>query len=141
MRMLKLKHRLQLRWPHLLMYVCLITAGVVIAIEPTPTVTDQLRFFFPVWVSFFIVGGAASAYGILKGTWVGEAFGLPLASSALTIYGLILMVRFFVSSSGLVTTASFAFSLVLLAFGFGLFGRWREVLKFLKIAREMEDGH
>jgi hypothetical protein len=128
-------HRFQLRWPYLLMYLCLTFTGIIVAIAPSPTAQQQLRFFLPVWFVFFIVGGSSSALGIVLGRWSGEAVGLPLLSSALLIYAMILVIRV---QGGGVTAPLIAFSLLLAGFGFGLLGRWFDVLKLLQAARELD---
>lgn len=134
-----LKARLRSRWPYLLMYLSLMASGIVVGVAPTPGARQQLGFFLAVWIIFFIVGGAAGAYGIMRGTWFGEAFGLPLLATALLVYAVIIGLRFF---TVIRTPGLLAFALLLFGFAFGLLGRWREVLRFLRTARELpHNGH
>lgn len=134
----RLSHRLRLRWPYLLMYCCLTATGVIVGLSPSDAVREQLRAFLLVWVIFFILGGVSSALGVVGKSWLGEAFGLPLLSSALAIYGIILIWRYSVEVNA--SPAFLAFGLLLLGFGLGLYARWQEVMKLLRIAREMNDG-
>lgn len=123
-------HRLKLRWAILIKYLCLSTTGVLAAISPSQAAEEQLQFFLTIWIVFFVVGAVASTLGIILGRWSGEAFGLPLLSSALIIYAIILMVRF---QAGQLPLLAFAF--MIMGFGFGLLGRWLDVLKLLRAAR------
>lgn len=133
-----IKHRLKLRWPYLLAYLCLVLTGVLVAVAPAPAARQLLQGFLPVWIGFFVAGGIFSAYSILRGRWTGEAFGLPLSSTALAVYAIILVMRFFGTLPR--TLPMLASAALLFSFALLLLARWLEVLRLLRAAREINDG-
>jgi hypothetical protein len=115
------------------MYLLLMVSGIFAFTYKSPAVSQYLQpWVLAVWASFFTFGGFASAFGILKGNWAGEAVGLPFLGSALSVYGTALVWSGFSRSNSVAVVTG----IILLAFAIGILGRWRESRRMLRIARD-----
>lgn len=74
------------------MYVMYSLAGLVFIFLPSTVVTDNTNSFKVfVWHFFLLAGGACSLYGVFRRKPIFEAIGIPLLSSGMLAYAVILI--------------------------------------------------
>lgn len=131
-----LRARLKTKWPHIAIYLLLFVAGCLAFVYRSPAVEQRLSpWALYIWSSFFVLGGASSTYGMLRGNWGGEALGLPLLWAASTVYGAALTLRGFVGP-GENNGPAIVTGLIITSLAVYLLGRWCEAIQMLRISRE-----
>ena len=101
-------------------YVMLAVAGVCAFFVAPRTLNSVIGLMTWAWAAFLLVGGTLSAVGSIFDRWIGEFAGIPLLTSALTVYGTALITAGRTAAAGAVGCLMWALAL-------SLFGRWRDV--------------
>ena len=119
----------------LMMYLAYMTAGVFAILFPSHAIRSALPdWAIAVWGSFFVIGGAICAVGILIKNPAVRYVGLPLMISASALYGCSVLLLFVDQYDG-----SYLFvGILLLATAIGLFERWNFLAQRLRLLQRKE---
>lgn len=115
-------------------YVLCALAGAASLLWQSPTVAAAGNWVL-VWAALLIVGGAASAYGVACGHWLGEWCGLPPLIAVWLVYGLT-NGWLIVSRDDLARTSA---SLALMAIACFMFWRWQIVARERQAALQVHN--
>lgn len=120
------------------MYALLVGSGILITVEPSQLVIDQLGSTrTSIWGVFWSLGAAICFYGAFSDRWIGEYSGIPLLGSVIGLYGLSALYGGVKTDSVLL----FAFGLLILGFAFGLHARWRDVQSIVRANNDVARMH
>lgn len=122
------------RWPLALAYLTLAAGGAAAMVWPSPSVSRTGATQATAWACLLIVGGLASASGVILGRWAGEYVGLPALAAVFAVYCL---AAWWAVANGVTSSAPVA--LVLFAFTSFLIWRWAGVRIEREIARQVAD--
>lgn len=129
-------------------YLLLAVAGVCAYLWPAPSIARALdgggnpqAYLILAWDAFLVVGGLASAGGVIADRWFGEYIGLPLLASVFAVYGVA------AGGSGLPTSRAGAATLIAVAlliiarwFELGLVRKAAEMGAAVRRSEDHEDG-
>jgi hypothetical protein len=104
-------------------YACITVAGVFLTIAPSEIVGANVSHWVELlWSISMIVSGACCFYGSFTDKWIGEYAGAPLLLSVVFLYS-----GAAIKSSWGESLTIFAFGLFFAAYGWSLWGRWKDV--------------
>lgn len=123
------------RYLALWMYLSYTLAGVMFVIFPSEnTPRDAVGFFsLVIWHLFLVSGSFVSLIGVMRKRPALEATGIPLLASALVGYVVILL-----ASAGTPAGSRFGLAFLFLSSAIGLIGRMVELLRFSRIAVDLD---
>jgi hypothetical protein len=111
----------------------LASAGLASALWPVQSVEHATRPWQSLaWTGFFMLGGLASALGVITDRWLGELVGLPMLITVFAFYSVVAF-----SAGKLPSLAGGCF---LLAVGVLLFVRWQQVWEVRRVAAAASPG-
>lgn len=100
-------------------YAMMAAAGGVAFAIPVRSIEAATGWLVYVWATFLLVGGLLAGFGALTDRWIGELTGLPMISSAFSVYFVVLILARTVAGAA----AGLAFGAIALF----VWARWLDV--------------
>ena len=104
-------------------YLFISLAGVFLTFEPSKIIGENVSTVIELsWSISMIISGLICLYGSVTDKWIGEYAGAPLLLSVMFLYAAAC-----VRSAWGESLPLFAFGLIVAAYGWSLWGRWKDV--------------
>lgn len=104
-------------------YLCISAAGIFLSFAPSKIIGDNVSPWVELsWSISMFISGSICLYGSITDKWIGEYAGAPLLLSVMFLYAAACLRSAWGESWTL-----FAFGLIVAAYGWSLWGRWKDV--------------